>query len=148
MSSSAVAQLRASSRVSRLPVGPQRAAAALEADLDADEIRCSRCADGKCDSDDIVLCDFPPCGMALHTQCCDPPLDAPPAEGDDSDWFCGRCTCMFAALVAANKALGQNAVYWDDLFSTARADVRRLQKNRSGRRAAARSGLGDKSRSS
>jgi hypothetical protein len=75
--------------------GAGSAAAADDDDDDdgisAEEIGCSRCGSMDADDDnDILLCDYPACGLALHMRCCDPPMAEPPGGGEDEDWYCPR----------------------------------------------------------
>ena len=57
--------------------------------IDAEEIACSKCGRFDADDDDdILLCDYSGCGLAMHMRCCDPPFTEPPAE--DEDWLCRR----------------------------------------------------------
>lgn len=59
--------------------------------ISAEEIGCSRCGSMDADDDnDILLCDYPACGLALHMRCCDPPMAEPPGGGEDEDWYCPR----------------------------------------------------------
>lgn len=57
---------------------------------DAEDLSCSAC--GRRDRGDVMLicgdeAGEAGCGIGMHIDCCDPPLDAVP----DDDWMCPRC---------------------------------------------------------
>ena len=57
--------------------------------IEAEDIACSACGSfDSTDDNDILLCDYGPCGLAYHQQCMDPPLTSLPPEGQD--WLCPR----------------------------------------------------------
>ena len=63
----------------------------IDADAcDVEEIRCSVC--GSSDREDVMLLCGDDigngCGIAMHTDCCKPPLSEVPVN----DWFCVQCT--------------------------------------------------------
>jgi hypothetical protein len=81
-------------------------------DSDSDEIKCAKC--DREDMDEIlIVCDVSSCSCALHTFCCDPPLDCVPK---------GEWRCPGHARTKNKKKNKKNKVSSSDLEFTAIGD--------------------------
>lgn len=67
-----------------------------DAEVDTEDIVCSKCGMTDTPGNDILLCDKKGCCRAYHQNCLDPRVVDPSALGED--WFCWVCETMTNCL--------------------------------------------------
>lgn len=87
--------------------------------VDFDLVFCSVCKSYETSGrlGDIVICDHDMCGKAFHFRCQQPPLrKSKDLEDPEEDFYCRRCTCLFAVLNLINDKFKTDFNTCEDVF--------------------------------